>query len=56
MSTSMSGSLIVRLGALAMRKIRVRARLLGVTPLRFVRDVLERFSGAFGLIHFAAGS
>jgi hypothetical protein len=45
MSTSMSGSLTVRLGAPAMRKIRARARTLGVTPSRLVRDVIERAVG-----------
>jgi hypothetical protein len=45
MSTSMSGSLTVRLGAPAMRTIRARARALGITPSRLVRDVIERAVG-----------
>lgn len=44
----MSGSLTVRLGAPAMRKIRARARALGVTPSRLVRDVIERAVGETG--------
>lgn len=44
----MSGSLTVRLGAPAMRKIRARARSLGVTPSRLVRDVIEREVGVTG--------
>jgi hypothetical protein len=48
MSTSMSGSLTIRLGAPAMRTIRARARSLGVTPSRFVRDVIEHAIGATG--------
>jgi hypothetical protein len=46
MSTTMSGSLTVRLGAPAMRKIRARARALGITPSRLVRDVIEQAVGA----------
>jgi len=48
MSTSMSGSLTVRFGAPAMRKLRARARTLGVTPSRLVRDVIERAVGVTG--------
>jgi actin-like ATPase involved in cell morphogenesis len=48
MSTSLSGSLTVRLGAPAMRTIRARARALGITPSRLVRDVIERAVGATG--------
>lgn len=44
----MSGSLTVRLGAPAMRKIRARARRLGVTPSQLVRDVIEQAVGATG--------
>ena len=44
----MSGSLTVRLGAPAMRKIRARARALGVTPSQLVRDVIEQVVGASG--------
>jgi len=44
----MSGSLTVRLGAPAMRKIRARARTLGITPSRLVRDVIERAVGVTG--------
>lgn len=46
MPASMSGSLTVRLGAPAMRKIRARARALGVTPSQLVRDVVAREVGA----------
>jgi hypothetical protein len=46
MSTTMSGSLTLRLGAPAMRKIRARARALGITPSRLVRDVIEQAVGA----------
>lgn len=44
----MSGSLTVRLGAPVMRKIRARARALGITPSRLVRDVIEQAVGATG--------
>lgn len=44
----MSGSLTVRLGAPAMRKIRARARALGITPSRLVRNVIEQAVGATG--------
>ena len=48
MAVSMSGSLTVRLGAPAMRKIRERARALGVTPSQLVRDVIENEVGVTG--------
>jgi hypothetical protein len=48
MSASMSGSLTVRLGAPAMRKVRARARALGITPSRLVRHVIEQAVGATG--------
>jgi hypothetical protein len=44
----MSGSLTVRLGAPAMRKVRARARALGITPSRLVRDVIEQAVGTTG--------
>lgn len=44
----MSGSLTVRLGAPAMRKIRARARALGITPSRLVRNVIEQAVGVTG--------
>lgn len=44
----MSGSLTVRLGAPAMRKVRSRARALGITTSQLVRDVIEQAVSATG--------
>ena len=45
MGNSLSGSVTVRLGAPAMRKIRARARSLGVTPSQLIREVIAREVG-----------
>jgi hypothetical protein len=48
LTASMSRRLTVRLSAPAMRKIRRRARALGVTPSQLVRDMIVREVGAEG--------